>query len=183
MAHRVFIKAVIWVRQLPLIFKVTTLLLLPLIPLTMSILIVSRTGVSSKIYTPPQAYLPGNPLPLTSGEETCVALQPYSSSCRTHVQDHEFYWYYELGTYKIIRTTISAEENTIGDLIIAWGTPTGFDQYDTSIVVSWGTRSALLVTNSFQPYSQVRFIEYDTEPLKRSGWHGFVTRKLDNVSE
>jgi hypothetical protein len=165
--------AITWAGQLPLLFKIVTILLLSLIPLTGSILIISRIGIPSPIYAPPQAYLPGNILPRYSEEDVCVSLPTYNSSCLGHLQGHDIYCDYEAGTHKIIRTTVSAEESAIGDLILAWGTPTGFDQYDTSIVVSWGTRSALLVTNSFQPNSRVRFIAYDTEPLKRSPWRGF----------
>ncbi len=174
--------ALSWPGQLPLLFKVANILLLSLIPLTVSVLIVSRMGVPSEIYTPPQAYLPGNPLPPLS-DDACDQLSPYSRSCLMHLQNHDIYWHYEPGTRKIIRTTIAANETTIGDLIIAWGTPTGFDQYGASIVVSWGTRSALLVTHSFQPYSQIRFIDYDTEPLKRSPWYGFEGHRSDGLSQ
>ena len=172
----------IWAHQFPLLPKVAILLLMSLIPPTLSVLIISRTGVPSEIYTPLQVYLPGNPLPQFARNDTCDQLSTYSTSCLAHLQNHDIYWDYESRTYKIVRTTIAAD-NMIGDLIIAWGTPTGFDQQGISIVVSWGTRSALLATNSFQPYSRVRFIEYDTEPLKRSQWHGFVGHKSDDLSQ
>ena len=175
--------AVIWVRRLPLLFKVANILFLSMIPLTASVLIVSRMNVPSKIYTPPQAYLPGNPLPRFAGKDSCDKFAPINMVCNGPVFGQKIYWYYELGTRRIVRTGISASEYTIGDLILAWGTPTGFDQYGTSIIVSWGARSALLVTNSFQPYSRVRFIEYDLEPYRRSRWRGFVGRKSDDLSE
>jgi hypothetical protein len=165
--------AAIWVKQIPLLFKIASLLLVSFVPLTVSALVVSRMGTSAQIYTPRESYLPGNQLPKLSEQDSCTSSPPYSTSCLVRLQNHEIYWDYEFASHKIIRTTVSAEENTIGDLILAWGTPIGFDQYDTSIIVSWGIRSALLVTNSFQPNSRVRFIQYDTEPLKRSPWRGF----------
>jgi hypothetical protein len=175
LAHGVSVTGTItWVGNFSLLLKVASLLLVSLIPLTLSMVIISRTGTSSQIYTPPQAYLPGNPLPGFLGDEGCWLGLSYNSSCLIHLQNHDIYWVYEAGTHRILRTTITAEENTIGDLILAWGTPTGFDQDGIWIVMSWDTRSAQLVTTSFNPYSRVRFISYDTELLRLSPWRGFV---------
>ena len=162
--------------------RVVSVALFGFMLLILSTIAVARTEVIPEVIMPPPAYLPGNSLPRFSDKDVCTFLPSYQPSCLGHLRDYDIYWAYDPRTYKIVRTTITAD-NRIGNLILAWGTPTGFDQYGTSIVVSWGTRSALLVTNSFQPYSRVRFIEYATEPLKRSPWRGFVGHKSDDLSQ
>ena len=72
---------------------------------------------------------------------------------------------------------VSYDENaqrTYGDLILAWGTPSGFAQYGRDIDVYWGTQSAHLTTCSFRPESRVEFIIYaPVQPVSVSPWHGF----------
>jgi hypothetical protein len=164
---------------LSLLFKVTIILLFSLLLLTLSNLSISSSGRYAEIYTPPQAYLPGNPLPEFAGKDACDKFVPTNMICG-ELEGRKLYWYYELATRRIVRTGISASEYTVGDLILAWGTPSGFDQFGTSIYVSWGTRSALLVTRSLQPNSQIQFIEYDLDPPKRSVWRGFRSHPFDH---
>ena len=140
--------------------------------LTLSNLSVSSNGIPTEIYTPPQMVLPGNPLPRFAGEDACDKFAPVNMICG-EIDGRKIYWSYESETQKIVRTIILAAEYTIGELILAWGIPTGFDRYGTSIFVSWEARSAHLMTDFFHPYSRVRFIQYDLEPPQRSVWRGF----------
>src|SRR5690349_16644902 len=151
---------VISVRWLPLLFKVAFILLFALILLTSSGLSVLSSGSPTKIYTPPQMVLPGNPLPRFAGEDACDKFAPINMICG-ELEGRKFYWYYELATRRIVRTGVSASEYVIGDLVLAWGTPSGFDQFGTTIIVSWETCSALLTGRLLHPDSRIRFIEYD----------------------
>ena len=174
--------------QIPLPVRVAVCILLGSTLLTIGIMSVSRTGTILPIKTPPQGYLPGNPLPSLSENISCNDYHRYQQiniTCLAHLSDQDVYFIYVAGTgsKSIVRTTIDANEYTIGALILAWGTPTGFDRYGTAFVVSWGTRSANLVTPSFQPTSRVGFITYDLEALKRSPWQGFVGHKSDDFSQ
>lgn len=140
---------------------------------------VSRTQTLQAIKTPPPEYLPGNPLPNLADHISCNSSdsnQLTNLSCLVHLSDQDIYFYYEAQSEGIIRTIIKANEYTIGELILAWGTPTGFDRYGTATVVSWGTRSANLDAESFQPTNPITFITYDLKPLKRSLWRGFSHR-------
>ena len=162
----------IWTRQLLLHFKIASILWLFLMLLMLCIPIVSNASVTSEIYTPPQRVLPGSPLPRFAGEDACDKFAPVNMICG-ELDGQKIYWSYESKTQKIVRTIILAAEYTIGDLILAWGTPTGFDRYGTAIFVSWEARSAHLMTDFFHPYSPIRFIQYDLEPPQRSVWRGF----------
>lgn len=154
------------------IFKFATVLYLSLILLTGGVLSVLSKGILSEIYTPPQGVLPGSPLPHFAGEDACDKFAPVNMICG-ELDGQKMYWSYESKTQKIVRTILLAAEYTIGDLILAWGTPTGFDRYGTAIFVSWEARSAHLMTDFFHPYSPIRFIQYDLEPPQRSVWRGF----------
>lgn len=137
---------------------------------------VSRTQTLQAIKIPPPEYLPGNPLPSLSDNIACNnddANQLNNLSCWVHLPSQDVYFYYEARSKSIIRTILHANEYTIGALILAWGTPTGFDRYGTATVISWGTRSANLDAESFQPTNPVTVITYDLKPLKRSSWQGF----------
>lgn len=173
-------------RQIPLPVKIAVCMLLGATLLTVGILSVSRTRTILTIKTPPQAYLPGSPLPSLSENISCTYYhghEPMNIKCLAHMSDQDVYFYSDFGagSSSIVRTTIDVNEHTIGALILAWGTPTGFDRHGTAIVVSWGVRSALLVTSSFQPSSRVGFIAYDLEAQKRSPWRGFGSRRDDEI--
>jgi hypothetical protein len=164
--------------QIPLLVKVAVCILLGSTLLTIGIMSVSRTATILPIKTPPQGFFPSNPLPSLSENISCNYYhghQLINTTCLAYSSDQNVYFYSVEGEGRkgIVRTTISANEYTIGALMLAWGTPTGFDRYGTVIVVSWGTRSALLVTSSFQPTSRIGFITYDLEAPMRSPWRGF----------
>jgi hypothetical protein len=78
-------------------------------------------------------------------------------------------------THLINRTVIPAQKYAVGDLIAAWGTPTGTTRNETNIYIYWGARSALLYTRSLQPDSRVDFILYDLAPHQASPWPGFTS--------
>ena len=81
-------------RWLPLLFKVTIILLLSLMLLTSSDLNVSSSGNPFEIYKPPQTVLPGNPLPQFAGEDACDKLAPINMICG-EIDGRKIYWYYE----------------------------------------------------------------------------------------
>lgn len=160
--------------QIPLLVKIAICALLGSTLLTVGIMSLARTEAIMPIRTPPPEYLPGHLSPNLSTNISCHGYDG-SMSCLARLSNQDVYFYSEGqgGREIIVRTTIGTHEYTIGALILAWGTPSGFDRYGSSIVVSWGTRSATLDTSSFQPTSPVGFITYDLLPLRRSSWQGF----------
>jgi hypothetical protein len=68
------------------------------------------------------------------------------------------------------------QDLTIGDLILAWGEPTGQTRYGYSADVYWGTRSAFVSsTPGFSPFSTVYFVTYRAELEQAGPWRGFVS--------
>ena len=158
-------RASVWIRHIPPLVKVATLLLLGLTLLSVGVLTAARTGAMPHIKVPPQEYLPGSTIYRSYGDTDCNDNQYVAIDMICVVQD--MYVYYESGTYRIILTIISTYKYEIGELIVAWGFPIGFHQSGSSVVVSWGDRSAFLDTPSFNPYSRVQSIEYDLDPIER----------------
>jgi hypothetical protein len=68
-----------------------------------------------------------------------------------------------------------AQQFSLGELIAAWGDPSGIISSESVIHVYWGTRSALLYTRSLQPNSPVDFILYDPAFQQTSRWLGFTS--------
>ena len=167
--------AIQW-REIPLLVKVETMVVLSLMLTIFSVLNVARTGTISKILGPPRPYLPGNSLPLLPKDAECNHFENDIIFCIVHELGQGVYIGYEASTRMIIHTGLKTNESKIGELIVAWGLPTGFNQYDDSIFVYWGTRSAVLYTDSFRPESLVQFIRYDLEPQQASAWRGFTNQ-------
>ncbi len=164
---------------LPLFVKITLCTMFCSTLLVVGASSMAQTGAIRPIIEPPQEYLPGSPFP---GSPENIACDNYPTnqltgmSCLVHISDFDVYFYYGQDSNSIFRTIIPAKEYAIGELILAWGTPTGFDRYGDGIVVSWGTRSANFNAQSFQPTNQIGFITYDLTPFKRSPWRGFGRR-------
>jgi hypothetical protein len=143
--------------------------------LVVGVMTAARTGTIRQLLDLPPRYFPGNPL-------------PEDVSCYTHDDEHaprcfdqlfgeEVYFNFDGNPRTILRTIIPAQAYTIGQLILSWGAPSGIRRNYYTIYVYWGTRSALLYTNSFQPDSRVEFILYDLEQQPTSPWRGFTYRR------
>ncbi len=65
----------------------------------------------------------------------------------------------------------------LGQLVAAWGTPTGVAIGATGTSVYWGGRSALLYTTVLRPDSPIESIVYDLEPGQASAWRGLTRRQ------
>jgi hypothetical protein len=133
--------------------------------------IVRISNTAAKDIDPPHHLLPGSPRPANAA---CDSLHDGQFRCYVIHGGREIYLGYDGASEVIVNTVVSASEHTIGDLMIAWGTPTGFTQNGRTIEVNWGTRSAYLHTCSFQPTSRVGYIEYSLESKQLSPWHGFI---------
>jgi hypothetical protein len=148
---------------------------LVLIFLSVTVLILGVGAIASAQALPqlpelPPAYLPGNPLPK---DVSCsIAANQYIISCSIRSGDDEIFFNSD-SAKTISHTLIPAQKYTIGQVIAAWGTPTGITHRETQVYVHWGARSALLYTKAFQPDSIVEFIVYDLEPPPSSPWRGF----------
>lgn len=171
------------------IIRLITMLLCFLMLSISFVVVVARTGITPTISEPPQHLLPGNVQPKdihcgASADETCYP--PIDAHCYVSADANCFtsasiqqngkvvYLTIDIASRMIAFTSIPNQGDMIGDLILAWGTPSGFTQYKQYIDVYWGTRNAHLTTCSFRPESYVDHIIYSrTNPIPASPWRGF----------
>jgi len=165
--------AVIQLPGIPLLVTIATMVVLSLMLIIFGVLNVARTGTISKILGPPRPFLPGNSLPLLPKDAGCNHVEGDIVSCIVHELGQDVYLTYGASSRMIVRVAIGAREYKIGDLITEWGFPSGFSNNAGTILVAWGTRSAVLYTDSFRPESPVKFIQYDLEEQPVSAWRGF----------
>jgi hypothetical protein len=161
-------------QQIPIFARMATLVFFPLTIAIFLLIILARTGAApAGLIDLPHHLLPGNP---RAANATCTALHDGSFRCLVIHDDKELHLVYDAVSRMITGTTMSADEETIGDVLLAWGTPTGYTQKGPFIEVNWGTRSAYLFTCSFQPSSRLSTIAYELEARQVSPWRGFTNR-------
>ena len=165
--------AVVQWPKIPLPVKFITMIFLSLIVSVLSVLAVARTSTIPEIWSVPESYLPGNSLPVLPQYASCFEAEYLYRTCIVHLSSHTIYLSFEPNSRQIIHAVMPARNYKIGELVIAWGDPTGITQYSGSVFVYWGTRSAVLYTHSFRPENRVEFIRYDFQEQQASTWRGF----------
>lgn len=160
--------------------KVVSVIFLSTILLILSAVAVGRMGVMPEIVVPPQAYLPGSPVPQLPKDAECFQpdYEQFYRSCSTHVAGQTLFITCDLSAQMIVHTEVlGVDHSTIGDLITVWGNPTKVSQANLLTVVYWGTRSAVVYTRTFRPESRVIFIQYELEEPDAPRWQGFRLRR------
>ncbi len=165
----------------PFVSKVATFLWLGLMLLSLGVVAAARSRTRPEIEAPAREFLPGSEIHQICSDPNWDCKHPVviGMSGLIRLSDRGIDVYYELNTNKIIRTIITTYSYEIGELIIAWGFPTGFYQSGTSIIVSWGKRSAFLETASFNPKSRIQSIVYDLDAIQRPRWRGWFGNSTD----
>jgi hypothetical protein len=126
----------------------------------------------------PEKYHPGNTLP---HDATCD-WHPASEKtlyCYVEVNGAPIYMAYDMARNKILDVAATAHDATVGDLITAWGRPTGVIRWSVSVQVFWGTRSAYVMSGAFTPSSHASFISYSTDVRDVEPWQGFRNRPVN----
>jgi len=142
--------------------------------LMLTVIAFARVGTVPSI--PPflqQLWLSGH-VPVTAN---CVTHLFHQADCLIEVDDKDVALSLDTRTDTITLIVVSGDEYRLGDLILAWGTPTGITYYNFGcrIDVFWDTRTAELYTCALQPYSPIAYIEYALDPHPLSSWRGFTT--------
>jgi hypothetical protein len=97
---------------------------------------------------------------------SCEAIQTDG----THVR-----FTYNSKSKMIVRSSFAVRGQTIGKLMLAWGTPTGYKTWGNCFEVFWGKHSAWM-TGTFSPSTNVYFISfYGPEAPAVSKWAGFIS--------
>jgi hypothetical protein len=137
----------------------------------MLVLALSRLALVPQPLELPPRYLPGSPYP---SDTACYTPAGESMPrCSVDLLGNDVYFNFDNEKTSILRSIIPTQEYRIGDLVLAWGSPSGIKQQDTLSYVYWGRRSALLYTRSLQPHSRVTFILFDPVETEASPWRGF----------
>ena len=144
---------------------------------------VARAGRHFSIFTLQERLLPGHPLPADTTCREPVTKNQSCTSYRVSVGGKEIYLAIDQSGQKIADTVYSAHEYTIGELILAWGLPSGFTQYGSAVQVYWDRRFAYLITCSFQPDSHVELISYSLTSSQAPPWRGFKTSRESRCAD
>ena len=161
-------------RRIPRLVNFILLFSLILAIVILGVMAVARMGALPQILDPPQAYLPGNPSPR---ELLCHEISYGYPLCSVDHLGQNIYVNYDTDTELITRTIIMAQTYSIGQLVVAWGTPTGMVWKYDRVRVYWGIRSALVPSRSFKPESPVEYILYDLSEPEIASWRGFERRR------
>jgi hypothetical protein len=122
----------------------------------------------------PENLLPGNLLP-----RPCMCSWPSGiphdvGYCAVYVHGRKIYLGYETDRRRIVNVSYAGQGKPVGDLLLAWGMPTGIRRYSWSVEVYWGNRSAYVSNKPFGPKSKTLFIMYTSDRPKTEPWHGFT---------
>ncbi len=139
--------------------------------LVLMVLALARRQPLAPVVEPPPSYLPGGLLPEAT---SCDFSNHKLRLCSAEVSHQVLYFLIDTDTRLIRRTVLRTGAYTLGQLIAAWGTPTGMTQRAGTTLVHWRTRSLVLYTTSLRPNRQSEFIVFDLEPPKGSPWRGFI---------
>jgi hypothetical protein len=146
-------------RGLIAIFLILTLLITGLVA--------ARGGLQPIQVELPARLMPGQPVPT---DARCDWEHYWGSEYR-YCQSGAAYLTVKQGT--IDRVTFDVHV-AVGDLILAWGQPTGAEIYSYSTYVYWGTRQAW-VWGQFGPSARVWFVTFSAKPDQVGPWQGFKT--------
>jgi hypothetical protein len=125
----------------------------------------------------PPALMPGNPLP---NDASCVT-GPYPSGnnlyCYMMLDDTLVYFMFSSMQGTIERLSYSPRAGVLGDLILAWGTPSGMNRLTWAVEVHWGNRVVYVSDKPFGPESRIHYVAYNLMPDHAQPWRGFVNNE------
>ncbi len=123
----------------------------------------------------PQHLLPGNPLPEDADCEPGSYYVGEWRHCRVLANGIEVELTYDARLRQIVRTDSQFSEQTLGQLILAWGPPTGISRrYRWPIRIQWGSRYVYVYTDQFGPRNSAYAVHYTMEPRAAFPWTGFI---------
>ena len=151
------------------------------ISVVLALLMITGKTVTEAIFgpyhviEPPPSLMPGAKNNLLS-YNFCDSLHNGRFHCYVHLSQEEIELLYDGVSQTILYNVASTPDQKIGDLIAAWGPPSGIARDNQATVVYWTTRSAYLAPCSFQPATPVRYVAYGPISVGMSGWRGFSHR-------
>jgi hypothetical protein len=126
-------------------------------------------------------FLPGNPLPRSSWCERHYG-DPTETTLPCHARQptgRVVYLTYDTREQQITRTFINTPGKTVGELVLAWGIPTGYRNDSFGVYVYWQGRFVYSSDRAFKPESRAVFVAYSGKATKYAPWYGFRDLKRD----
>jgi hypothetical protein len=140
-------------------------------------LIKVEAKAASTIESLPEQYFPGNSLPSTTDCTWPPYTPSYTKYCRIILGYTTIFATYDVKQKMITRVSYSGHGETVGDLIMAWGIPTGMKRLPWAMEVHWKNRVVYASLQPFSPKSRAVLIAYTLENEVVPAWKGFLNNK------
>jgi hypothetical protein len=166
-------------KNVPILVRIAVSTFLFFTSLIILLEVAAQTSQSPSVIEPPETLMPGSErFPRGAG---CDFMQDGTFLCHIHVKGSESEVTYSGLGQRIVYTFVTTPDQTLGDLIATWGTPTGLTRFDQALVVFWSTRAAYLAPYSFAPETQIRYVVYGDNLKQTAIWRGFFSQTFDAV--
>lgn len=115
---------------------------------------------------------PGNPRP----QHALCEGWPYYSYLMEYCHIGEVYFFLDSQKGRITQSMYYPETQklTLGELILNWGTPSGFSKAGMLVQVYWSDRYVYLQSQTLSPTTLVSTVGWNNE-VEGKPWRGFVT--------
>ena len=123
----------------------------------------------------PDRLLPGKPLP-SSAHCDWYMVNEHTLYCAVTEDGVSVYLSFDIDRQMIRSASLPVHDKVVGELILAWGEPTGVSKSGLSNQVYWGNRSIVLISTPFSPDTRVGFVFYSQTPYTAGPWRGFANR-------
>ncbi len=165
----------------PLVIGALITLTFLLFGLITGVMVASRTPSQPPAVDLPSAYLPGSPIPKdVSGCHMDRDIRRSVCSLRTS-ESGMIYFEVDEAQRTIIQTRIWVSQVTLGQLILVWGTPTGFESRNHKTTLYWERRSAEVYSAVLKPNTPVNDVTYTLKSPVMSPWPGFGMLKSSSL--
>ncbi len=121
----------------------------------------------------PTRLLPGKPLPPDAHCEWYMASEN-NLYCVVTEEGLSAYISYDIRQQVIRTASLPIRDKVVGELILAWGEPSGFSGSGLSNQVNWGNRSVYVISTPFSPNTRAGYIFYSITPYTAEPWRGFI---------
>jgi hypothetical protein len=135
----------------------------------------NRTAVHPIALDLPVRVLPGSLIPRDANCDWSMVTE-YRLFCHVNNDGVPIHFNYDMRRGVVISVSVETGEITVGELILAWGEPTGYTKSGTAVQLYWGVRSVYLMSRVFTPSARAGYVFYTREPNRSQPWRGFVTQ-------
>lgn len=156
------------------VVSVTAVSLIGLLSLVIASTVLAARTAQPTVSDIPEKLQPGHIMP----DDVGCAGTPYAGdrmSCRVLTDQYDLIFVTFDSKHRVIkRASMMIDRQTIGDLIRAWGPPTGIKKMRWAMEVQWGTRYVYVSSQPFTPENTVGFISYALDQDEAQSWKGFT---------